>query len=198
MKILTKLILISVCGFIASVIIFAFLIRPNLNQVGALYSVGITKHTQLKDLLDQIIAFKNSESDLNKVQNKDNILNSILERENLQVAIRELEAAALVSTTEEGMTIHEALNPTEEAAAKQIIEGNPDIVEVPYVVNISGTYVSLVNFLSYIEHLPHFTEATKVSLSTTTTNTDNSGTTLHSENLTGVINAVFFIRRTAP
>lgn len=197
MKILTKLALISIAGFITSVLIFIFLIRPNLNQVSESYDAAVKKQTELKALSDQIVAFKNSESDLNKVQNKDKILNSILERENVQVAIREIESAALLSSTEEGMTIQENLNPAAEAS-KLVIIGNPNIDEVLYTINISGSFTSLIKFLQYMEHLPHFTEMIKISLGASTTGTDVSGVPEHSGNLTGAINAVFFVRKPKP
>ncbi|MEJ0021480.1 MAG: hypothetical protein WDN47_02745 [Candidatus Doudnabacteria bacterium] len=203
MRIFTKLILISVGGFIVSVIIFAFLIRPNLNQVGDLYNAGIAKQTQLNNLSDQIIAYKNSQSDLSAVSNTDKIQNSILPRDNLQTAIQEVEAAALASNTEEGMTIQEPLNSTDQTldtTAKQIITGNPDIEEIPYTVSISSTFTSLVTFLQYIEHLPNFSEVSKltVSAATSDTATAGSGEVVHSGDLTGAINAVFFVQRPKP
>lgn len=195
---MTKLIIISAVGFVVSALIFFFLIRTNLNQVSELYNIGIQKQTKLKSLSEQIIALRNSESDLNAVQNKEKILNSILERENLQVAIREIESAATLSTVEEGMTIQENLPNSGTAASKQVLAGNPDVVEVPYTINISGGFDSWVKFLQYTEHLPHFTEVSRINIGALTTNTDANGVAVHSGNLTGVINAVFFVRKPKP
>lgn len=198
MRILTKLILISICGFIISVFIFAFLIRPNLSQVGQSYDAGVTKQTTLKNLSEQIIAFKNSESDLNAVSNTDKILTSVLPRENLQVAIKEIETAALTSGAVEGMTIQEVVNQADAALVVPVIAGNPNAEEVPYTITVSGPFESLITLLSYMEHLPHFTEVTKISFGSTTTDTDLSGVAVHSGTLTGSINAVFFVQKPKP
>ncbi|MEO8065843.1 MAG: hypothetical protein ABI643_03260 [Candidatus Doudnabacteria bacterium] len=202
MRILTKLTLVIFGGFFATLVIFLFLIRPNLNSVSELYNAAVAKQTKLQSLTQQIEAYKKSQSDLDSIQNKDKILGSILERESLQDAIQQIEAAAAASGVSEGMTIQEsAPNASGQSAVPDVITGKAAVTEVPYSITMTGQFASIVKFLQYMEHLPHFTEVSKFSFgagNSTSSTADNSGLVKHDGILSGGFNAVFFIKKSKP
>ena len=197
MKIFTKLILLMIGGLVLTLILFMVLIRPNLNRIQELYATATTRQTELATLVAQITAYKNSQADLNAIQDKNTVIESIVRREDLQVAIEEIEAAAAKSGTQEGLTINE-LTPDSSGQYTPVIDGKAKIEEVPYVINISGDFGSLLKFLQYLEHLPHFTEVSQIAFKAATTDTSKGALAGHSGNIMGTIQAVFFIQKSKP
>ena len=196
MKGLNKLILTTAVGFILSLVLFVVLIRPNLDQVGNLYQQAEQKQTDLQTLSAQILAYKNSQADLNAVQDKAKILDRILPRDNLQVAIQEVEAGASAAGVQEGLTINEQFDTSGKLAeVKPIMTGEVKATEVPYVMSVGGTFSSVVEFVQYLEHLPHLTEVSGITLSAVTSTADKPGLAQHDKLIKGSINGVFLVQK---
>jgi hypothetical protein len=74
------------------------------------------------------------------------------------------------------------------------VPGLTNASEIPYVLNVTNDYVSILDVLAYLEHLPHFTEVAKIVLSADTVpGPDN--TVIHTGRVLGNIHGVFFIRK---
>jgi Tfp pilus assembly protein PilO len=197
MKSFTKFILIVIGGFLASVVLYAMVVRPNIAGIDQLFSKSIDKQTELKTVGEQITAYKNSQADLNAVQNKDRITSAILERENLEVAVQEIEAAATASGVESSISIHDDPATLKDQAASPVVQDKVKIDEIPYTLSVSGPYESVLKFIKYLEHLPHFTEISQIGMNATTTLSSGETTARHDGSVTSTIDAVFFIKSKA-
>lgn len=190
----TKFILIIVAGFLSAVGLYTLLVRPNISGVNKQYMKSVDAQTELKTLSEQVTAYKNSQADLNSVSNKSRIINAILERENLEVAIKEIEAAAAASGIESGLAIHDDEASTALQKIKPVVGGKIGVDEVAYTLSISGPYQSVLVFISYLEHLPHFTEISAINLSAATSLAGTDAIVEHDGNVLGTIDAVFFVK----
>jgi Tfp pilus assembly protein PilO len=194
MKSFTKFILIVLGGFLAAVILYTMVVRPNIAGIDQLYSKSIDKQTELKTVGEQITAYKNSQSDLNAVQDKDRITGAILERENLEIAVQEIESAAAAAGVESSITIHDDKATLKDQAANPVVSDKIKIDEIPYTLSVSGSYESVLVFIKYLEHLPHFTEISQIGMNATATLVSGESTARHDGNVTSTIDAVFFIK----
>jgi hypothetical protein len=194
MKNQIKLILVSVIGVIASGILFLFIVQPNLNQIQDLKNKVVTTKTELKQIEEQIVTYKNSQRDLSLASGKDALSQAMLKREDLEQAIVEIENAASVTNTSEALSIHDDQG-SGTPQVKPLITGKASLDEVQYTINITSDFVHLINFLQYLEHMPHFTEISDFTLASTSSQSNSGGVFLHGGNVIGSINLVFFLQK---
>jgi Tfp pilus assembly protein PilO len=195
---LVKLILIGVGGLAITLVVFGVVIYPNLNQVTSLYDQAVVKQTDLETLSAQILAYENSQSDLNAAQDKSKILSRILPRENLQEAIAEVESAAAFTGVDEALTIQEQFDSKGVPLTSKVLLKNENLsTEVTYTMNITGSFESVLKFMQYLEHLPHFTEISSLTLSSSTSTSNTSGLAQHGKNISAVIQGIFLVQKTS-
>ncbi len=197
MRVLFKVIISIVLGLVATLTIFGVVIYPNLEEVHQLYVKATQKRTDLETLAEQILAYKNSQADLNAAQDKNKVLTRILARENLQVAIAEIESAAQASEVEEVLRIEEQFDASGvPISTKNIIQNENLSTEVGYTLQINGTFGNVLRFIQYMEHLPHFTEIENINFNTVTDNSSSGeGISKHADKLTVTIEGVFLVRK---
>ncbi len=191
MKSLTKVILISLIGFIISACLLVLLINPGVSQVIDQKDNVILQKTQLKTLEQQLITYKNSQIDLARTNDKQIIFSSLLNRENLQLAIEGIEAAAVRSGTPESLIINEDSANNQKAA---IVSGKAHLDEIRYTLSTTSNFMQMIDFLKYLEHLPYFTEISKISLQAAQSN-NSAGGLIHSGDVIGSTQAVFFVQK---
>lgn len=191
MKVLSRIIVISIIGAIASLLLVVLAVKPVLNDVTDSNLIVKQKKTELATLDQQIRAFKNAQSDLAKATRKDEIANAIVPKENLVVAVKDLEVAAAKTNTAETIDLREP--DVGQAKPADVISGKQGVAEVPYKLTIINDFVGTQSFISYLEHLPHFTEISKITLSAETREGDKSSV-IHTGKLVGTFDAVFFVK----
>jgi Tfp pilus assembly protein PilO len=191
----TRVIFITLLGFIIAIGVFLAMIKPTLAKVEELNKNVVTKKTELEQLKKQIITYENSQRDLSKVDGKEVIANSLLKRENLQYAIIEIEKSAELNQVEESLDIQEILVVSSKNAPKAVISGKSFVDEVSYTIKTRSDFTQLITFLKYLEHMPHFTEIWKISLSSTAGSEDSNGVFIHEDVIDGSIDLVFFVQK---
>jgi Tfp pilus assembly protein PilO len=188
MKSSTKIFAVVLIGLCLTGGLYLFAISPMLGRVVELQQTVVNKKTELETLAEQIDTYKNSQADLATVGSTNAVSNSLLDREHLQEAIEEVEAAAGQTQVKESLQISDQeLDP--------VVAGKTNLDEVPYQLSTTGTFAQTVQFLQYLEHLPHFTETYQIALSATQGASALDGTFTHGENVTGVIQSVFFVTK---
>ena len=189
MKSSTKIFAVVLIGLCITGGLYLFAISPMLGRVVELQQAVDSKKTELETLAEQIDTYKNSQADLASVGSTNAVSNSLLDREHLQEAIEEVEAAAAQTQ------IKESLQISDQEQSDSVVAGKTNLDEVPYDLNTTGTFAQTVQFLQYLEHLPHFTETYQITLSATQGASALDGTFTHGENVTGVIESVFFVTK---
>lgn len=195
MKNQTKVIAISLFGLIASIGLFMSVINPTLLKIEDLRSEVIAKKTELKQLEEQIIIFKNSQTELAQASGRESIAESLVKREDLESAILQVEEAAAATSVFQSMVIIDELeDPKKTNKAKELISGKSSLQEVPYTLTTSSDFKQFIDFLRYLEHLPHFTEVSKISLQSNT-GPETTGEIDRSDIITGTVDSIFFIQK---
>ena len=193
MKNQPKIILISLLGLIISAGLFLFVIRPTVDKILNLNIQVSSKKTDLKQLEEQIVIYKNSQRDLSLASGKDVISQSLLKREDLQVAIVEIENASALTQTGESMTIID--NGGKSSSAKPLISGKSFLDEVQYNIKTTSNFVQLLDLMKYLENLPHFTEIAKFTLQASATNPNSKGVFIQGSTIISSIDSVFFVQK---
>ena len=189
-----KLILISVLGTIMFLGLVMLVVKPSLNRVTKLNKDISIKKTELRQLEEQIIIYKNSQKDLLLASGKDVISSILIPRENLHIAIEEMEAAAKSSGVGEFLQIKEEADTPASTSAATVVPGKVSLDEIEYNITTNSGFVQLINFLKYLEHLPHFTEISKISIFATASSDDNPNAA-NLSTVRSLINSVFFVRK---
>lgn len=193
-----KLLMISLGGLLASILLFVLLVNPRQVQLVDLNRVIKEKKTELITLEQQITAFNNAQSDLSKASRKNEILSTFVIREDLVAAVKSLEAAAVATDTDETLKINEPLSNVKKSQDKipAVIEGKLGLDEIPYRITSYNDFLGTVQFLRYLEHLPQFTEVYKINLSAETLESDLTGERIYTGRILGVLDGVFFTKKT--
>ena len=191
MKNQTRLILISVVGAVVSLGLTLFVVKPNLRKVTDLKNQVSTKKTELKQLEEQIVIYKNSQHDLSLASGKELISSTLVPGEELQLAIIEIENAALLTGVTESINI---LDDVVKTTKPQVVPGKTYLAEVEYDISTSSDFIQLINFIKYLEHLPHFTEIARISLQSAG-GSSAEGSFARSGVINGSINSVFFVQK---
>lgn len=194
MKNQSRIIVISLIGLIVSAGLFLFVVRPTIEKVADLNTQASAKKTDLKQLQEQIVIYKNSQRDLSLASGKDLIADSLLAREDLQLAIEEIEQADSITDTQESMTIADDGGKTVKNAI-QLVSGKSLLVEVPFNIHTTSDFPHFVNFMQYLEQLPHFDEVSAFTLQSSAGSPDLNGIFVHNEVVIGSIDAVFFVQK---
>ncbi len=190
----TRVIFITVLGLIAVIGLFLALVKPTLAKIDELNTNAINKKTELKQLEEQIISYKNSQRDLSKASGKEIIFDSLLVREDLQYAIIEIENGAKAAQVIETMEIEEEPKG-KNADPKELVSGKTFLEEVKYSVNTTSDFAQLITFMKYLEHMSHFTEVSKIFLQSSVGIVDTSGTQVRDGMVVGNIELVFFVQK---
>lgn len=189
----TRVIFITILGLIITIGVYLALVKPTLAKVTELNTAAINKKTELKQLEEQIISYKNSQRDLSRASSKEIIFDSLLKREDLQYAIIEIENAAKATGVIETMKIQEELKGNK--AGKELVTGKTFLEEVSYSVNTTSDFTQLITFMKYLEHISHFTEVSRIALQSTSGVVDSNGVQARDGTIVGNIELVFFVQK---
>lgn len=192
---IVKFIAILIVGLLLSLSVYSFLVSPVLGQLSTLKNNLAAKKTELVTLEQQILAYKNAQSDLSKASEKNVIFNAFLDREQLVSAVKSLERAAALTATSSSLKINEPSSDTKPADRPQPVIANKEgLNEIPYRVTTFNDFLGTIKFLAYLEHLPEFTEISKINLSAETSESDQTKTRVYTGRVMGSIDGVFFTR----
>jgi len=189
---LTRNLTIFISGFILSVMLVFFAIKPVLSDVSRLHDSIQQQKTESVTLDRQIRAFKTAQSDLSKASRKSEISTAIPAKETLVDAVKDLESAAAKTGVDHTLQIRESTDPGL-VKAPPVVSNRNGISEVSYKLNAVSDFAGIVRFLDYLEHLPHFTEISKINLSAETTEAANNKVN-HTGRILGNFDGVFFIK----
>ena len=101
-------------------ILHGWLLKPNLSKIQFLASDRLKQEAELVSLEQQVVAFKNAQSDLARASKKEKILNAFLIREDLVEAIKDIEAGASKSVVVLAIAIKEP-GPKDKTKPKPVI-----------------------------------------------------------------------------
>jgi Tfp pilus assembly protein PilO len=193
MKNLTKIFIICSIGIIVSLGLFFAVVNPTLSQIDDAKNQVSSKQSELQTLEEQIVTYKNSQTDLAQASQKDIIDSILVKRQDLTLPIQEIEQAAVISGVTESMQIQDP--SLSQVSTPAVVSGKATLDEIPYSLAVSGNFNQLVTFMQYLEALPHFTEVSGFDFSASAGQSNSGQLFLHSGNITGTINAVFFTKK---
>lgn len=191
MKALSRNIAIFISGFIITMLIVLFAIKPVLSDVGSLHDGVKQQKTESATLDQQIRAFKTAQSDLSKATRKDEVADAIPTRETLVDAVKDMESAVAKSGVEHTLQIKESVDADNKP--RPVVANRNGIDEVTYRLSTVSDWGGLIKLTQYLEYLPHFTELSKISLSAETTE-GQSNKVNHTGRVLGNFDGVFFIK----
>lgn len=196
MTALVKFVLIFSGGLVLSLAIYFFLLSPTLNQLSEQSAHLKQKNVEVVTMKQQIVAYKNAQTDLSKAAEKDQVFEAFLDREGLVAAVKSLEKAAVLTKTTELLKITEPDQDSKNkpAVVAVVIVNKNGLEEIPYRVTTLNDFGGTVQFIRYLEHLPQFSEISKINLSAETVESDASKTKVYTGRVFGSIDAVFFVK----
>ena len=143
---------------LVAVILVIFMILPELRAISAANAEIAAKREELSLAVAEIRSYEQATAQLAQVADGQELLAQIFpDREAMVVEVEELEAAASRSGAEYKITITDSKEAVLAPGAKkeklpEPITGLAGVEQIPYSLEIKGSYGQITNFLAYVEN----------------------------------------------
>ena len=166
----SKIVITGVGILVALFLLAIFVVRPQLRKITDLRTRITESQNKAAALQVRIADYRLAAKELQKVSGQKAALAALYPaREQMESLVLGLEQAAASSGVLTSLKITDAL----EAAAKgeSVSEAKPPVVaglsgltEVPFTLDLSGTYRQLTDFFMYFDNSPYLTRITSLSV----------------------------------
>jgi hypothetical protein len=198
MTALIKNVIVVSIGTVICAALVLFLVKPMVSDVDSFDQALLAKKADVINMQEQVQSYQKAHSDLNLATDKQEILDAILVKEDLVKVVKEIEAAAAATGSDEEIKISDPYGVGRGVSASvggkagtTQIPGLIGVTMIPYTLTIhSDNYSNLTDFLGYMEHLPSFSEIVDLQLSSE--GDDQSGA--HTGKIMANIDGVFFVK----
>ena len=146
-----------------------FVIRPELANISGTQGEIAQSRKELRSLGDQVASFQQASSELKKVADgRKEIANLFPNRTDLEGVVIGLEDAAASSGIQMSIKITDALETplyqnTDKPKAPTVA-GLTSVEEVPFTMQVAGTYAQLTDFFLFLDNAPYLTKITSLSV----------------------------------
>jgi len=186
---------VGVIILLAGILIFAA-VMPLLSKVRASQARIKAGQEKIAELDIAISNYRQVVTKLDKVNDTAGAVLGIFPvREDSVALVEALEASIQKSGINASVNI---IDPAEDQQRNvpptKLIKNLSGVEEVPYSLNILGSYRQIVNLFSYFENMPYFTEISKLSLSSVSTSDQGGKNVRRTGEGAGELRGVLFIK----
>lgn len=192
----------AVIGLVAGALIYFVMIPLNWQLSNSQQEV-IQKRQELVDIGQEIINYQRAITEFSKLKVEQESINLIFPaREKMVFLVEALEGAVSAAGMSPGLKISDK-KEEQWASAKStakskdralpLVKGLNKIEEVPYTLELSGTYRQMIDFFHYFANLPYLSEVTQTSIKTDSIQNDIAQTLINIGTATIQLQGIFFI-----